>query len=1300
MIKKKKTLLEIFLLPVLGIVLLQGILPFLTLVFSGVKSNLEENNIRMDNHIVENREVVLENDMIEKWRAIYRETDYLSETLSEMLAENKTDMGQFLASGKMQEEYLETVFPGMVESLQYNMTSGIFLVLANDSPVEEKADYRGFFVRDSDPQTKVASNADLLLERGSKTLSHNLSISLDNAWSTEFHLEGYGQRSADNFFYEPYVKATEHTDVSMADLGYWSKTFILENHYMDNHQMITYSVPLLCDGVVYGVAGVEISTAYLSSYFSVRDLDGGLSAGYAIMVENEDGQYESIVGKGALYDAVYRENHALTFSPAKADGLYLVDDAKLGDQDIYAIVKRISLYSNNVPYEDTNWVLCGFVTENSIYGIGRSIFLRMIVAIVSSALIAGVLVYCLVRYVTKPVYRLMESVRGGVDGIHRFQTSGILEINELHEVVENLTDEQIKTQEQLSEEKERYQLAVESSQDMFFTFRKKEQILEIVNSGGAADGIWDCKEHPEWIENEFIYPEDKERVFAYVTNARSGLDIDFRMRYRNGDAYIWVNLSGYVTQDESGEFGRIVGCIHNIHHQKMLEEEQKRKQLFDPVTSFYRLEYGLEAVRSAREITPEGVLALLDIRQFVKINEQYGLIFGDILLEQLAREIMEQSRKNNFTDVIYIRAGADQMILWLPEAEEAQVTEALENVDRAFTALTNEDMLALNLKSSTAHVDGSVELEDAVCSIKTALAAAKCSHRVCISYQELSKEEKDAPADMTFYEVVSMGRLNQMSLSSIAINLCDRDGDIAVILDVLALKLKERYHLSNLVIAGFNREYTANSLVYCWRKQAEIFGDWDGIVRCTDQEYQQYIETKQMQEILPITEETLQDKTLGAFVTEPQGIVYHMADNGSYAGSILFMGIDPDVLSDEEKCKDFDEISSVIQNKINLQRHDLVAKAKSDFLARMSHEIRTPMNGIIGMTEIALGNEQTEEQRIDCLKKIRNSSNYLLGILNDILDMSKIESGKMKLVIAQGNLVQMLKGLKTLMESKIAEKQIHYSEEIKLEHEWFLCDELRLNQVLVNLLSNAIKYSDYGGHVRITAIETVTDEEHSEIYFEVSDDGVGIAEEKQHLIFQSFEQADDSDKARKQGTGLGLAISSRLVHMMDSEIGLKSAPGEGSTFFFQIQLKPVERSFVEEQETEQTMDFTGKRILVVEDNELNMEIAHTLLEKIGITVEEAYNGKEAVEQVWENAPGYYDLILMDIMMPVMDGLEATRAIRKLDREDCKTVPIIAMSANAFDEDVRRSLASGMNGHLSKPINVARLKEMFTDILQK
>ena len=1295
--KKKKSLWNIFLIPILIIVFVQGAVPFLTLIFSGIRSNMENAVIGLDSHTVENRKVVLENDMIEQWSSVYKESDSLSSALTKVLSNHQMDMQGFMGSGKVQEEYLETVFYDMVEVLQYNSTSGIFLVLGNDGDTDSEGEYKGFWVRDSDPQTKTASRTDLLMERGSKVLSQNMSISLDTSWHTDFHFQGNGKRDADDFFYQPYITAENYVDsrTSMKNLGYWSKPFILEDFYKDNHKMITYSAPLVYDKTVYGVLGIEVGVNDLTKFFQVKDLDSDLNAGFALVVDHGNGNYEGIAGEGALYDAVSRDGSDFVLEEPVQENLRLVQGAAIGKQQIYGLVSNLELYSRNVPYEDTQWALCGFVTEDSVYGLISDVYERILGAILGSALMAVILVYFLVQYATEPVYHLVESVRGGVKGIHGFQESGIQELDELHKVIENLTDTKMQTENQLLEEKERYRIAVESSQDAFFTYKCKEKLLEIVNSKGN-DGVWDCGKHPEFLDNDSIHPADKAKLVNAVKSSDGVLDVDFRLQHANGE-FQWVNLSGSITFDENKERSRVVGCIHNVHQHKLLEQAQKRKQIYDSITSFYRLGSGLEVVETLCRDDPEGVLVLLEIQQFSKIDERYGLIFGDIILEQFAGLLAKRFQEDGLNGGIYIRAGADQMLVWLPVCTTGPIVRSVQGLEKDFGALTDEKHLSLSLKCGIAVTGSRNSLSEALEQTKTALTAARHGKQEIIFYEELSTEEKACAVDVAFAEVASLERLKEMTLSSIALNLFDRDGDTSVVLDILALKLQEKYHLTDIVITHFNGEYMVNNLLYCWKTWEKKDG-WDGMVHCSEKQYQHFVETQEMQQLLTSGESIRKEPLIQPFTSGRNDIVFHMTDNGQYSGSIVFRDIDQDVLEKKEECKCLEEISAIIQNRLNLERHDLSAKAKSDFLARMSHEIRTPMNGIIGMTEIALKDGQTEERRIDCLRKIEYSSEYLLGLINDILDMSKIESGKMRLIEEKCNLMEMIQGLRPLLEAKLNENNIQYIADIQLKNHWFMADSLRLNQVLVNLLGNALKYSRPDGHVWLTVRETEEEKGFSNLYFQVRDDGIGIAPEKQQLIFRQFEQADNSENARKQGTGLGLAISRRIVRMMDSDIKLESEPGKGSSFSFNVKLQPVsgEKTTVTSQPEE--ISFPGKRILVVEDNELNMEIICTILENYGIETEQAVNGKEAVRRMEESVPGYYDMIFMDIMMPEMDGLEATRTIRNLDREDCKKIPIYAMSANAFDEDVKRSLASGMNGHLSKPVNLQVLEKTLQKVL--
>ncbi len=1285
---RKRTLLNMFMIPVLIIVLIQGVVPFVFIAASKIESSIEENIVRVANNAVENRQLVLENDMVDRWSSIYKENSSLNMELSRVLSENGISLDTFLASADYQQMYLNNIFADMLETLQYNSTSGLFIILANDANVNSSAEYRGFFIRDSDPQNRVDSNADLLMEKGNKQLAQEANISLDTAWSKNFRLNGDGNRDADKFFYKPYLAGLAYPDTDVVNLGYWSRPFILEDNYMDSHRMITYSVPLTYEGNVYGVLGVEISVSYIvNKYFQVEDLDSEGNAGYALSVY-KDGSYECVMGKGALYEAIVHASSSFELEEQEYANLYKVKDAYIGKQQIYGVSKEIELYSRNVPYEDTEWVLCGFVPGEAVYGLGTSLYEKLVFSAIICGIIALILVYVLVKNVTKPVYRLVDSVRGGVEGIHRFKASNIREIDELFTVVENLTDAQELSQQQLLQEKERYRIAVESSKDMFFTYYKDAKLLEIINSG-YIDGVWKCDEHPELTDGKRVYPGDRDYVTNAIINSDGVVNIDFRVRAWENDGYVWVNLNAAVTKD-NGSICRIVGCISDINQRKLLELSQEKNWYYDKTTSFYRFNAGIEKLAMKYSDKNRGVLVITEVCNWSRIKDQYGLLFAGMLMENLASIIIQKSDEYNWGNAIYVRAGLNKIMMWIADTDKDKAEAALKDIADKFTCIFNPAYMQPELKSGIAAGSSTAGPEAVIDRAGIALSIAHKYQYDIVTYGQFPEYDETVLNDTVLEEAEDVDDIRKLNLTSMALSLFDKSGEIPVILDLLAIRLQREFGLEDIIITQFSAEYLSNSLHYHWKNN-----DIERINYCTQKQYQNFLEARELHMLHQVSRDDNDVSIIDTFVEDKCCTVFHMFDNGQYAGSIIFAGIGHELENDEARWKELSEISAIIQSAIRVRRHDLSALAKSDFLARMSHEIRTPMNGIIGMTQIALKDGQSEERRTDCLKKIESSSNYLLGILNDVLDMSKIESGKMKLVNAKFNIREFIDGIVTLMETRMTEKNIQFATEADITGTWFVGDELRLNQVIVNFLSNAVKYTPKGGHIQFRVAETNVDEEYSDLYFAVEDDGIGIPKDKQQLIFQSFEQADDSDKARKQGTGLGLAICTRIVHMMDSRIILDSESDKGSTFSFTVRLRREADGFTDDTAKEENVDFTGRRILIAEDNELNMEIICTLLEEYGIITEKAADGMEAVRLFEKSPAGYYDMILMDVMMPVMDGLEATKHIRSLSRADSRTIPIYAMSANAFDDDIRRSLNSGMNGHLSKPINMDKVREVFS-----
>ncbi|NLW79104.1 MAG: response regulator [Ruminococcaceae bacterium] len=363
-------------------------------------------------------------------------------------------------------------------------------------------------------------------------------------------------------------------------------------------------------------------------------------------------------------------------------------------------------------------------------------------------------------------------------------------------------------------------------------------------------------------------------------------------------------------------------------------------------------------------------------------------------------------------------------------------------------------------------------------------------------------------------------------------------------------------------------------------------------------------------------------------------------------------------------------------------------RAKSDFLARMSHEIRTPLNAIIGMTQVARKTADDGKTR-QSLDEITTASTHLLELVNDVLDMSKIESGKFVLAQEPFLLRPALEDVSAIIELRCREKQIDFASNlVDIPPLRVMGDRMRLKQVLINLLGNAVKFTPEGGAIDFTIRRVEETDTAIMAHFTVADNGIGMAEAQLEKLFRVFEQTDQNVAAHYGGTGLGLAISQSLVEQMGGHITVDSRPDEGATFRFELTLEKATEDVPETPaEPGEMPDLAGKRVLLVEDIELNRMIMIELLADTGLEMVSAEDGRQAVARFKAAPRGYYNLIFMDIQMPNMDGYEATRAIRALDRPDAKTVPIIAMTANAYQEDVQKALEAGMNGHLAKPIDM-------------
>lgn len=869
----------------------------------------------------------------------------------------------------------------------------------------------------------------------------------------------------------------------------------------------------------------------------------------------------------------------------------------------------------------------------------------------------------------------------------------------------------------LEEEKERYQIAMESSSDTIFEYDIQSDVCIFFGSilnGKKSAGTRMELEHFESriLTGEVFHYQDIQKAVSFFLGEKTEpFETRYRIKGEDGQVkYVWLSMKGSVIVENNQPI-KVIGTSRNIQARKEQEWKKLEESHRDNLTGLYTEACGramIEQYLTGKPKAEECEFFLIGIDNFQQINDVYGYMFADTILVEAA-EVIRNIAEN---DDISIRLGGDEFILFQKNTNslkaERTAREIIKRVKNIYAGENENVTISCSIGRASTTVFNNYEqmlkYAHLAFSFLKDNARGKQANYINISdeIEELLNQSDFNKREIS--EIIDTNTVKDDDIVSFAFEILEKTKDLKSAINVLLSRIGKRFDLKEIRVIEADLDYLSFQVTY--RFTNDTFAvEIDKITHIKDKSLlKKFYYAFEKDGIMELSAKKVQriKKDFGSLfrgIEENPSLLCPMREEGEYRGAIDFVAVDGKKNWTSEEKNIFKEVTKLISTHISRVNADVASRAKSEFLSRMSHEIRTPMNAIIGMTNIAMSAVDDKDKTMDCLEKIDVSTKYLLSLINDILDMSRIESGKMTISNEKFNLDKLVEEVDVLIKPQTGEKGLGFQIISDYHTPYLIGDELRINQVLINLLGNALKFTPEGGMVTLEIREVVNEDELSAIHFVVKDTGIGISKENQKRIFEAFEQEEKDTAHKYGGTGLGLAISNNLVHLMGGNLTVDSKEGEGSAFSFTLTFQTYKEDVQEEETKEKVISLEGKKILVVEDNPLNAEIVQTILEMEGCEVSLAENGKVAVELYKKEKAFTYDCILMDIRMPVMNGMEATRSIRTSGKEDARVVPIVALSANAFDEDTKKSIECGMNGHLAKPIDVEKLYEILQKVIK-
>lgn len=1295
---------------VLIALLLQTAIISFVLLFNGTLTNLENNAEGLLTKNAENRQRNLENSMVLNWSNLDKVENEIIGTIDNYFNNNPKagTAGEAISQRACAEAIVTNASDALLNALRMNTTTGIFLYFAKANEVlntnlEDEINLNGVYFRDLDPLSTPADYSDIQYLRGFSSIAAKYKIPLDNFWEEKFIFSPKSDYW--ETLYNPYITAINNPQLSSKNQSFWSNPVLVNYNRNDTYFCITYNRPLFYQNELIGVIGIEMQLNEMIKQFPSNDFSNFEKGGYILIKYDANSLKNNIncnilvISGSYLNNRYFKEQKSISLKYNK-NTIYIVS---VDNVSAHCSLHPLKLYNSNTPFADEQWALVSVIMDDALYASVATLQKGLVISALSSLFIGMIILAIVIRFTTKPLITLADQIaKSDPSDPVVITKSNIYEISLLAKTINAMKERRKYVESELREEREKYLIALESVADTFLEYNMIDDTLKLYHfvsgSQNASLATRLIEKVMEKVEKGLIcHPDSIEELKRFISEENDGsLEIKIRRNLfanSNEEIYDWYSLKFSMIFDENEIISKIMIIAKIVNDKKEKELREYEASLRDITTKFYENNAGLLLINERIANLNAGQkysLNLFTITNFNNFEAYYGRIFSAALLIKISKIL----RTFIYKDDICVRIDNNTFLVYNDQLNKNELIIIHKKIKESISKLYIGDNseLVLNIHFGTVITDLK-DYQEAYNQADMAVQMAYKNQLDIVFYDDIDEETKNYENLSHFEPIKTFLEVNKENFITFVFDILEKTTDYKSVIQLILIFMGEIFDLKQILITKYDHDFEVNQVIYQFN--ASLIKPYNTNVEKIKPQY-----LNEVDKLFNINGLISFDDGSNYEIINPllcynsdencNALACAMYENTIFIGMIIYKTQNKDRNFNEIERNNLFEVTKIIAAHLSIVKSTYASKAKSDFLSRMSHEIRTPMNAIIGMTNIAKESINNPIKLDDCLKKIDFSSHHLLALINDILDMSKIESGKLKISHLPFSLKTLIETVDTLIRPTIEGKKINFIINEKINNHNVIGDEYRLRQVLINFLSNASKFTEANGNITLTIIELENDGKNCYYKFSVKDNGIGISHEDQSNIFIAFEQGNSKSDKTHEGTGLGLAISSSIIIAMESKIELKSKLGEGSDFYFTLKL-PLDNTIVKKvnvvEKVETPVSFKGKRVLLAEDNEINVEIAIFILNDSGLEVEVAINGEEAVEKFTKSSHGYYNVILMDIQMPIMDGLTATRKIRKCSHPDAKTIPIVAMTANAFDEDMKKSIDSGMNGHIAKPIDV-------------